>query len=252
MLIIEIKRKLKPINLLIEEVIFLAIEVLTFDNCYSNSLYFFEHESKGIVFIAAVDGLGGYSGGAEAARICIEALNETILVHGVHFSSSQLAKYIRLKMRKNISIMQNPEKPGGACMTIAKVDVKNQYVTFSSIGDTEGIIVRKDGSLKFAMSVDVKPASKGVTRALSPRLAGIDFRESEPIKIDSGDRIFCFSDGINKKLFISDLAQNGFEAVDDYFLKIQLHLYSVRTKNVSTFSENVDVDNSSIVAFKVK
>jgi len=210
-----------------------------------DAIYFSEVVSDNIVYLAAADGLGGYEGGAEAARTCVDALHLSIKTQGSQFSVEKLAKFIRLEMRNNSTIMRNPDKPGGACMVIARVDVSAKTVVFYSMGDVQGLIVDMDGKSKHETNTDGKSVKKSVTRTLTPRLPGINFRVSDPMSLEPRDRVFCVTDVINKDLLLGESSDELTQTINEYTEEVESKSHLIKQMNKQ-------VDNSSIVSFEIK
>jgi len=235
---------------------FSSSEETTFGQLYLNmsigtrsrqedAMYFSEIESENISYLAVADGLGGYNGGAEAARICVNSLHESIKKQGAFFSFEQLVKFIRLEMRNHPLIMQDPEKPGGACMIIAQVDSFSKTVVFYSMGDVQGLVVGRDGEPKFETNTDAELKNKSVTRTLTPRLPGINFRVSDPRLLQPGDRIVCLTDVYNKDLLLGESSDELTQTVTEYTQEVELKSDLIKKMKKQ-------VDNSSIVSFELK
>jgi len=113
------------------------------------------------------------------------------------------------------------------------------------MGDVQGMIVGSDGDSKFETNMDVTPFSKGITRALTPRLPGINFRVSGPIAIEAGDRVLCSSDGFSKQLLLSKSSKELPVAVNNYTNEV--------TRSHDLIKKmNREIDNSSVVSFELK
>jgi hypothetical protein len=208
-----------------------------------DALYLYD-SILGIVIIAVADGLGSHKGGKEAARICIEALHETIVTQGLSFDHQVLSRYIRLKMRKDPVIMADTEKPGGACMTIARIDTRAKQLDFYSIGDTQGLLLGKDNNVKFETTMDVKADSEGVTRAFSPSLNGLALSKSETLSIDSGDQIFCFTDGVEKESLMNAKSTNTSATISAMYKRKKAEL-KLKGQN------KTNIDNTSIISLQI-
>lgn len=208
-----------------------------------DTLYFGNAIANKTLFLAAADGLGRYNGGAQAAELCIEALHETLVKFNGVFEPCKLAKYIRLKMRKNPIIMYDQEFAGGACMVIARINLEANQVEFYSMGDTAGYVESAYGEIVFDIEVDKKTKDGGgVTKALTPQLPGLDFKFSGKYQLSPGDTIHCMSDGVDVERIIHDSKKIGFtRAISHYFELIE------RAKNLNI----LDQDNASIVSFQM-
>jgi hypothetical protein len=207
-----------------------------------DALYFGDCISKNKIFFAAADGLGRYNGGAEAARVCIDALHETIVKFDGEIDPQKLPCYIRMKMRDHKTIMHDEKLAGGACMTIAEIDLERNQVEFYSMGDTLGFVENASGEIVFETQVDKKSSgSNGVTRALTPQLTGLNFHCSGKYQLSPGDKIHCMSDGVEVENIINDSDIRVSKKISHYFGLID------NAKNLNILNQ----DNTSIVSFEL-
>ena len=147
---------------------------------------------------------------------------------------------MRMKMRENSTVMRNQKRSGGACMTIAQIDLNLNQVEFFSIGDTLGFVETYWSEKVFETKSDKKSnKSNGVTRAITSQLPGLEFNRSGVYQLSPGDRIHCMSDDVDKVINYSDVESS--KKISHYFEVID------NAKNLGISNQ----DNISIVSFEL-
>lgn len=150
------------------------------------------------LWIAVIDGLGGHPGGAEASQICCDVLKEEVEAGIIHVDYI-LRNKIRMRMARDRIIMQNPKRPGGACIAIVCINSASQKLESYSMGDCEVCVQRDGKDVILANELDTGDRMSQVSKVISPRVKEeFTYAESRLLK---GDRLLVHSDGLTNKAF---------------------------------------------------
>jgi len=171
---------------------------------------FASERDDGSVVLAVADGLGGHFGGAEAAKIAIQALEKADLLDTADFQRTflQIHEAI-LKLQSSSSELQ------GMATTLTAVKIDNFKLFGAHCGDTRCILQRGEGIKKLTVEhteaqrlFDAGKLTKDQfltyprRNVLDNALGGQEELRVDAIEHDlaAGDKLLLTSDGVHEKL----------------------------------------------------